>query len=184
MHLWVGGLIFSFIILALLTLWSLIDAKGRLLFKVIVISLVLGYALVLSMSIPKLQGWATDEPFPDSGAYLISFQVVEPGTSKTVSPGIYLWVVPNIRIDQDRFGRLFLRLQMEPRVYKIPYQEQDHKRLAEQQKRQAESGGLIFLKRQKGKGTRLGHGTKLYSDDQLEYKFISPHDLLKKAQGG
>lgn len=183
MYMWIGGLIFSFIFLAAVVSWSLIYAKGRVLFKTTVIGLVVGYALILCLSIPKLQGWPTDEPFPESGAYLLAYQVIEPGTSKTVEPGIYLWVVPKISIGQSTFGELFLRLQMEPRAYRLPYREPEHKQLIETSQKRAQTGGLIFLEK-KGKEKKSEFtGQDSYADDQLKYKFISPYDLLKKDSG-
>jgi hypothetical protein len=180
MTFWVGGLTLSYLLTACVVVWLLISAKGRIWLKTAIISLLIGYMIIVCMSVPKLKGWPTEEPISEEGIYLMAYKIVEPGTGSDIRPGIYIWGTPKVEARLNLFGFLMLDITTAPRAYVLPYQKQTHEQLVKSQKESQKSGRFLLLR--KGKGKSKAGGGKSYEDDQLKYEFIDPRKLLLKDE--
>lgn len=115
----------SFLILTALLLWLIIDVRGKWLFKVMIMFLVVAFSTLVWKSLDSYLGWPTSAALPER-SILIWVSVVEP-SPKLEEPGaIYLWLKPREALPK----RIFFGYNPspnDPRVYKLPYSRSLHK---------------------------------------------------------
>jgi len=174
MSIWFGysGLTIAFLIISTIMLWVIIQTKGKILAKAIIIPLVVWYSLVLFNAGPNLMGWPAPRVMP-IGSEILTFMIKEPQGS--YKGGMYFWVIPQEekhwidKISPDYF------MPGEPKSYKIPYDRDLHKRLLDAQKKKMESrGSKMFF---------FGFGWSEDEDDKAGagsgIKVRSPKSLVK-----
>lgn len=187
-----AGLAVSFLILASLLLWLLIGRRGSRIAKVLLISVVLWYGLLVYYTPHRMLGWPVSGRLPDY-AVLLDWKVIEPAVNAKEA-GIYLWMVPkNLDYVEKEATHFFLlnpknsfraELKDVPRAYKLPYTREEHKRLGEAARERQKVSGLIMFRNGKGeKGVEsegeIGHMRRGH------YEVLDPKKLLiKKFEEG
>lgn len=149
------GIPIAFIILATLFLWYIIGAKGHWLFKTVLILISLFTSLFLWKSTEDIAGWPTVHKLPDK------FQIFwtmakEPKLNNINSGGIYIFA-QDLLPPKDEFK--LHSVENEPRLYKLPYSKEAHKKVEEIQKA-LKAGKPFFagVKYGKGDGNEDGDG--------------------------
>jgi hypothetical protein len=140
MNIWFGysGLTIAFLIISTVMLWIIIQTKGKILTKAIIIPMVIWYSLVLFNAGPNLMGWPSPRVMP-IGSEILTYIIKEPQAPQ--KGAFYFWVIPPEekswidKISPDYF------MPGEPKSYKIPYDRELHKRLLEAQKKKQERRG-------------------------------------------
>lgn len=183
----IAGLAISFLILVSLLLWLVVDRKGSKVVKILTISFVLWYGILLYYTPQKMMGWPTTDNLPDY-AVLLSWKVIEPSINPKEA-GIYLWMVPK-RIgetEEDFFKFLFIdprhafviTLENIPRAYKLPYSKGEHKALGDAERKARNLKGLILFWGKKKK--RIGEsGEREDLKDEDRYQVLNPRKILRK----
>lgn len=180
------GLSISFVIITTIFLIIFFKANVSNWIKLILVPVALWYGLLL-YSIPNnFAGWAIDSE-PLDKTIILNIWVEEPSIKN--KGGIYFWglVYPSIdelvkfNMDPSKFTTYINTSS--PRSYRIPYDEEFHKKWLEAQKQQREKGGILLYK----KGMKPGSGTKGGKqkegfEDNSGFRLINPEDLLPKVQ--
>lgn len=189
MNLWsLIGLPVSFVILASLLLWLIVDSKIYKILKALMIAGVIWFGLVLLYTPSRIMGWPVNRNYdgmPDVGVVL-SWKVIEPSVN-TSEAGIYLWIVPKrygkpeknlyeIILLDPRYAFAYT-LKDTPRAYKLPYNKPEHQKLSKSSSEAAKNKGLLLFRKRKGSNKRWdGQDFK----DGTNWIVINPKDIFKK----
>jgi len=189
----VGGLSVSFIIIASLLLWLLVERGWpRKIMKTLLIAAVLWYALLVYYTPSKLMGWPTPRGLPECGVVL-SWKVIRPEINSKEA-GIYLWIVPKEdEMSKEEFFRYYLmhpkrvfsiELEDTPRAYKIPYSRKEADKIGNAELKKRKLKGIIyFKKRKKGASDLTGKDSKgSQEEDKSGYIIIDPQKVLIKEE--
>jgi len=177
------GLAIAFIMITAVLLFFLTDSKIHVLIKVVIIPVVLWYSLVLFSMPDNLRGWPTDQPIPNDSR-VISLLINEPSVSGMGA--IYLWVIDKEfkKTILDPRNAFCYHTNNTPRVYKLPYNKELHKRLIEALQKAKQVGGFIIVKNlfgkgKKGKKGKIGKG--ISDSGNLRFDVTNPRIILKKG---
>lgn len=179
------GLTSAFILLASVLLWLLISSKTNVVVKTILIAFVMWYGLVVYYTPKNIMGWPTEvssvEKLPE-GSWVINILVKEPN-KRTGAPGAIFFTVVETGNRSDKKITLnpkeafTYKGRSDPRIYKIPYTKDLHKKVAKAKKDQA---------KKKGSSIRIRKGGKIKgksgSDDRSKglFEIVNPQTLLQK----
>ncbi len=172
------GLSVAFIIIVSILVYFVINSETHIVIKVGIITIALWYSLVLFYTPPKLMGWPTYQGLPD-GSRIVFALVKEPmGADKG---GMYFLLMMSESerslLEQINPKHIFdYNEKNTPRLYRIPYDRELHKALLKARKGAHKVGGILKLKREKGKG----RGGKQKGKDKFIIKLINPMELLRK----
>lgn len=180
------GIAIAFIIITAVLLFFLISSKIHVLIKVVIIPVVLWYGLALFFTPDNLRGWPTDQPIPDDSR-IISLIINEPTVNS--SGAIYLWVIDKKFKETilDPRNVFCYHTNNTPRVYRLPYSKELHKRLIEVLQKASQTGGFIIVKNLFGKGEEGKKGEKgkmgksTPESGNLKFDVINPRIILKKG---
>ena len=154
------GIPLTFIILASIGLWMILYAKGAWYYKLLYVALCLYFSFIMWFSLSDLSGWATEAKFPEK-SIIHWILVQEPSKTNSKEAGnVYIWATA---IDQENnlmkaetstvLKPFTAKKNMtEPRVYRLPYSEELHKKAA-QAMQQIMSGKTLI-----GDAKGDGHG--------------------------
>lgn len=176
------GLAIAFIIITTILIFFLISSKIHVIIKIVVIPIVIWYGMVLFFTPDNLRGWPTDQPIPDDSR-VISVLINEPDT---ISKGaIYLWVIDKDtkKTILDPENMFCYNEKNTPRVYKIQYNKELHKRLIMALKKAGKTGGFITVKNlfgKWGKSNKNKEGKGIPDSGSLEFEVTNPRTILKK----
>jgi len=127
----IGGLALAFIILAAVLSYFVINSKGNVVTKIVLIAIVGWYGLILSYTPTKLMGWPTNSPMPNNTIIITAF-ANEPGPGSEGS--IYLLCVTRKLTIKKNFWDQFSYKSIfgynkcnSPRLYRLPYTREAHK---------------------------------------------------------
>lgn len=168
------GIIISYLIIVSVFLYIVIGVKKKWLLKTVCVLAFVYYSIGLAYSINSFMGWPTSVSIPDNSR-LIWVQIHEPDY-------IYLWIQTDF-LDED-----ILRLDPrdvfqyigndEPRLYKIPYTKEEHRKIIKAMKDKMESKGSQIVTKKGNKKGKQGQGFK--EARNLEYKILNPYTFLPK----
>ena len=157
--------------------------------KVVVVTVVLWFGVVLLYVPEDFMGWPYPGTMPDK-VIMSAFHVNEP-TDK-FEGAIYIWG-PELRSPDtgDEITQNIMKYTPEdfsaPRVYRLDYDRELHKRLIEQHKaRQKGMVGIpIFEKKQRdGKKPETGNGSQdLWESRNLMFRVINPVTMMPPKDG-
>jgi len=173
------GLIIAFIIIISFFLYFFIASNMPVAVKILIIPIIVWYSLVLFYTPDKLMGWPTWQPIPN-GSRIISMIIKEPFKDDLGS--IYIWAIDyNISEKWSINPKRVFRYNEKntPRVYKIPYSKELHKKLIEARSSAKKNHGFMMWGIKKGKG-KLKRGGNLNLSDDVEIRIIDPMKLLQK----
>lgn len=172
-------LVLGFLILSVLVIWIWVVVKGALWKKMALIGLLIAYVWVIWQAVWELIGWPTKEPMPD-GAIILGFYVIEPVEGK--KGGIYVWALSNIS-ENDLVQKLY-KFERMPRLFRLEYKRELHKRVIELQDRLKKEGGLLLYRR--GNKERKGKAGKGYGEDLDDSGFILKklEEVIPKNEAG
>jgi hypothetical protein len=152
------GISITFVIISAMCLWYIILGKGYWWLKAIVVSVVLYFSLGLWHSVSSLSGWPTEQVLPEK--FTVHWALVkEPSKLNTADSGSILMWASSIEEEEQNENHLFpfkIKKRKEPRVYKLPYSEQMHQKLAKAMQQIAQGKGVVGEK--KGSGEKDGKG--------------------------
>ncbi len=156
------GLVFAFMIIAVLMLVIFLKSKTNIILKLTLISVAIWYSLVLFYTGPNLMGWPVSSPIPEKSV-VASIKITQP--DKDNKGGIYFWVLsPETEEERSMISGLepnkfTQHTKNEPRAFKLPYSKELHRKIIEMQNKQrGRKGSLIMIEqmlRLKGKGQSL-----------------------------
>jgi len=177
------GLAIAFIMITAVLLFFLISSQIHVLIKVVIIPIVLWYGLALFFTPDNLRGWPTDQPIPNDSR-VISLLINEPSVNS--KGAIYLWVIDQEfkKVILDPRNAFRYHTSNTPRVYKLPYSKELHKRLIEALQKAKRTGGFITVKNLfgKDKGSKKdGSGEGIPNSGNLRFDVINPRIILKKG---
>jgi len=139
----------SYITLILFVVWAIFGKRFTALQKIIICGLLPLVYFLHWTSLQDTKGWPSDQTLPLKFE-LISADVVEPNSQKSIKGEINLWIRPT---DDGS-----------PRAYVLPYSRALHKKLFETKQRSAAGKrqiGLMFDEGSGQKGVSVGGGMKL-----------------------
>ena len=172
-----AGLIVSYIILISLFLYILIKLRGKWFIKAICIFVFIYYSIAMAYSINSIMGWPTSGKIPRN-ARIIWIQIQEPHW-------IYFWLQTEWK-DDDIFlldpRKVFeYHALKEPRIFKIPYTKEQHKKILEAMRQKKGMPGSQIITKGK-KGDKKGKtGRQIKDSKNLEYKVLNPFELFPKG---
>lgn len=184
-----AGLTTAYILLAAMLLWLFINSRTYLFLKILIVPLVLWYGIVLYYTPTNLMGWPTAiksvEELPGD-AFVSGIQIKEPN-KKTLEPGaIFITVIKFSDKSEMKFSlnpkEAFTYLgKEEPRIYKIPYSKELHKKILEAQKKQRGRSGSTIKTKKKLKGDKK-EGTVGTENSKAKemFRIINPIELMPK----
>lgn len=183
----VAGLTIAFVILAAVLLWILITSRTNFVIKALLISFVLWYGAVLYYTPGNIMGWGKDiaskDHLPDQ-SWVQSIIIKEPD-KKNKEPGyIYFLVIvyqtdKKVRLTLDPRSTFTYKGNNEPRLYKIEYSKELHKKIAQIKRARARagSGTKIFVKKTEGRRQGPpGEGSKV----EMNFEILNPASLIRK----
>lgn len=184
------GLTIAFMLIATLVLWCVIKSNVHILVKILVISVVTWYSLVLFYTPNKLLGWPTTTDFPD-GARVIHFLIQEPTQVKV--GGFYFWLIDDTQeripmriVDIINPKNIFSYTEKDtPRVYYMSYDREFHKMLMKKNKEKKKKKGIMRLYHEMRKGgqnkkKKMRQGTNV-NRKKFRIKIQNPADMLQKS---
>jgi len=175
------GAAVGYIILTSLLAWLVILSRGRTVLKVCAVAFSIYYAMGLYSLLHDIEGWPSSQDIP-AGSNVISIRIQEPSGSDLGA--IYIWC--SINPDNKKAAISALRPSSmlsyvggkQPRAFKMPYDREMHKRIAEAQKNAKKNGGWIKIESLKGERGDGGQGEK--QSNQIGFKVINPMSILTK----
>jgi hypothetical protein len=190
-------IVLTFVILATLSLWFIIDSRALWWVKAVVIAISLYFSICLYMSLDDLKGYPTNNPLPDQ--FEIHWAVVKQPSKTTDFPGVILvWVTSLKRVD-ILWGSPWLDLIETcklPKVYALPYSKNDHRgmnavlgKIREGQRVIGERGrgkngeGKGKGPPGEGKGQKGGQGWSFSIDGDLKFYKLPPPIIPNKIMG-
>ncbi|MFW1676508.1 hypothetical protein ACFVYJ_01840 [Pontibacter sp. JAM-7] len=109
------GLTLAYVFLTAVLLLAVISGRLHWIFKLTLLLLAIGFYWISYQGWKQAQGWPTDAVVPEQ--FLMHYAVVEePDKEKGREGGIFLWLT-------DLKGH---QLAVEPRAYRIPYDQKTH----------------------------------------------------------
>lgn len=136
------GIPVSFVLLSAIGLWILIYGKGYWWIKSIFIFLTITFSITLWASLSELSGWPTDVSAPEK--VIVHWVLVkEPSKLNSNDKGfVYLWAT---EIDSENKAKktkinkwtspfVAKKHSIEPRIYRLPYSENLHKKAVQAMK--------------------------------------------------
>lgn len=169
------GISITFVVIAAMCLWYIILGKGYWWLKAIMVSIVLYFSFGLWHSVSSLSGWPTEQVLPEK--FTIHWALVkEP--SKLIagdSGSILIWATgleEENRAD-NQFLPFKIKKRKEPRVYKLPYSEQMHQKLAKAMQQLAQGKDVIGEKKGSGQKGQEGQEGKGGKEGQKGYGSLS-----------
>jgi len=177
------GLAIAFIIISSVLLFLLIRSKTHVIVKICIIPIVIWYGMALFYIPDNLRGWPTDQQISNDSR-VISILINEPSTNS--NGGIYLWLIDKEfkKVILDPRNVFCYNEKNTPRVYKLQYTKELHKKLTIALKKAKETGGFITVKSLFGKGKRGKKGKKGkkgFDSGNLEFDVVNPRLILKKG---
>jgi hypothetical protein len=141
------AMVVSFLVLASLLLWVVIDVRGRWWLKGGLIVGVAVFAILAGAARGSFSGWATSES-PPTRALFMSGVAREPDKRTGTDGAIYLWLIPPRSSSRNVFA--YDASEPAPRAYKLPYSREAHEQL-EKAKQLAKGGVPVEIRREKGR---------------------------------
>lgn len=132
------GIPVCFLLLSVLGLWFIIHGKGYWWLKSIFILLILSFGIGLWSSLSDLSGWPTSKDIPDR--VIVHWLLVkEPSKLGNDSGGVYILATEIDSKNEAKKSEIskwltpFISKQrpIEPRVYRLPYSKELHKKAGE-----------------------------------------------------
>lgn len=173
------GIIVSYVILISCFLYIMIRLKGKWIIKSICILAFLYYSIAMAYAINSFMGWPTSLSIPDNSR-IVWIQIQEPDW-------IYFWVQTDfkdrdiLRIDPRKAFQYISK--KEPRIFKIEYTKEEHKKILEAlKKKKGMPGSQILIKKGKKKKTKRGKkGQGIDNTRNLQYRILNPFELMPKG---
>jgi hypothetical protein len=151
----------TFLLLAVLLLWTVIYGRGPLLAKAVLVVLVPWWCFALWQAFLSFDGWPAERALP-ADAELVAYQVREPSAND--EGAIFLWVVAS-----GDEGALTYRPSGEPRAYRLPYSRQDHQQL-ENARRALAQGRIVKVRRNRTQARPTGQSDSDRSRSRLRVR--------------
>lgn len=170
------GISITFVVISAMCLWYIILGKGYWWLKALMVSVVLYFSFGLWYSVSSLSGWPTEQVLPEK--FMMHWALVkEPSKLSTADTGSILMWATSMEEEEQTDNRLFpfkIKKRKEPRVYKLPYSEQMHQKLAKAMQQLAQGKGVIGEKSGAGESQEKGQGhAKGGKDGQKGYGSLS-----------
>lgn len=177
-----NGLATAFIIIAALHLYVIVYSKGGVVIKALLIPMVLWYGLVLFYTPGKLMGWPTPQPIPDNSRVL-SMMFREPFKGRPGS--IYILVISRAGIGKSNIEEVLnpkyifgYSEKNVPRLYRLPYKRELHKRLKDGEREAKKKGGFMSIS--KGKKVKIKKKNNWVFDPETIIEIVDPKTLMPK----
>lgn len=145
-----------FCLLMSVLLWNIIAGKGYWWFKAMLVPLCIWFSIAISVSMPTLLGWPTDEELPFKYE-VFSLKIDNPDLKNGGAGSIFVWAGDRDPVSDRGIFDLYRNDLTEPRGYRLPYSKELHKQA---QKAQAllRKGKRVFGMNPKGKGESKNKG--------------------------
>lgn len=175
------GLTMAFMIIGFILLYFVINSESHVILKTGAITMVIWYGLVMFYIPPRLMGWPTHQSLPDKSKIMYAI-IKEPKDGDKGS--IYLLVIgidddKKLLIQQINPKHIFdYKLKNTPRIYRMPYDREFHKKL-ERARRKAGKKGTMILEKEKPQEKQGGRSFKKIKD-KFKFKILNPMELLRK----
>lgn len=149
------GIPLTFVIIISISLWFIILGKGYWYIKAFVVALTLYFSLGMWASLSNLSGWPSDSSLPEE--FVLHWALVkEPSKTDINQNGcILIWASQNSEediVDNRPISIVKKPSASTPRVYKLPYSENMHEKLAKAMKQIAQGKGVMGKKSGDGDG--------------------------------
>lgn len=172
------GISITFVVISAMCLWFIILGKGYWWLKGIMVSIVLYFSFGLWYSVSSLSGWPTEQNLPEK--FMVHWALVkEPSKLNSSDLGSILMWASGIDDENEKIeSSLFpfkINKKKGPRVYKIPYSEQMHQKLAKAMQQIAQGKGVMGERNGSGgkEGKGQGNGEGKGKDGQKGYGSLS-----------
>jgi hypothetical protein len=171
----IAGLTVSFLLIASIVSYIFIKSNANPIIKAALIITTIWYTVALYYAPQGIRGWAKDVDELPNNSVVLSYKIVEP-SGQAEKGGIYFWVIenidklPNSLNPKEAFAEINKKA---PRLYKVPYSRELHKRLEELRKKRGKRGvGRLIWKKGKKKG--------IFSrkEKRGQFKIVNPHEML------